>query len=198
MLYSIAATWRSAGRWFYQLRVNRTEAKHDFDSVVVLLGAGYRLDQDGSFLGNAGGGGWRDRRDEIVVSGGKTIVNSFESEGATAKAIEYRHAFTPVVRGSLAWVNEGDARLVRRDGFVAQAWLEPGFSNNRFTLGLGIGGYYAIDEHHHDTRKLHGILTTTASYRFGPRWVGRLSWHRIVSTYDRDSDIILVGLGYRF
>jgi hypothetical protein len=41
-------------------------------------------------------------------------------------------------------------------------------------------------------------VTLTASHRVGRHWVARLSWSRIVSKYDRDSDIILVGAGYRF
>ena len=28
--------------------------------------------------------------------------------------------------------------------------------------------------------------------------IGRVTWHRVSSNYDRDSDIFLAGLGYRF
>jgi hypothetical protein len=43
-----------------------------------------------------------------------------------------------------------------------------------------------------------GIITLTASYRFDPRWFARLSWNRVVTHYDRDTGVILLGGGYRF
>lgn len=199
VMASLAATWRSrSSPWSYRLQVNRIEARHDFDTTTVLLGMGYRLEQDPSFARHATASGWMERRDEVVVTAGQTIVNSFDSQNSAAKSVEYRYGFTPVLRGSLAWVNEGDARLIRRNGVVAQAWFEPGFYGDRFTLGLGYGAYLAVDSYHADRHEVQGILSTTFSYHLARGWLGRVTWHRIVSTYDRDSDIILLGLGYRF
>lgn len=201
VIYSVAATWRNqASPWYWQARVDRLQARRNIDTTMLLVGAGYRLDQDGSFASNSSGRSWqRDRNDELTVFWGQTIVNSFESQNSAAKSVEYRRAFGPVLRGSIAWVNEGDARLIRRDGVVAQAWFEPSFYNDRFTLGLGYGAYYAVDayrpEKQHD---LMGILATTVSYNFSPRVLGRVSWHRVISSNDRDSDVILLGMGYRF
>jgi len=42
------------------------------------------------------------------------------------------------------------------------------------------------------------MLSTTFSYHFAHGWVGRLTWHRVSSNYDRDSDILLAGVGFRF
>ena len=199
VMASLAATWRArASPWFYRLQVNRVETKRNLDTTTVLLGMGYRLEQDGSFARNATATGWKERRDEVVLTAGQTIVNSFESQTSSAKSVEYRYGFTPVLRGSLAWVNEGDARLIRRNGVVAQAWFEPSFYGDRFTLGFGYGGYFAVDTYHSDRHSVQGILSTTFSYHLAHGWLGRVTWHRIVSTYDRDSDIILLGLGYRF
>jgi hypothetical protein len=200
MLYGVAARWGSPdSRWTYRLRAERVLTRHDLDTTTVLLGVGYRLEQDGSFASNAEVRTWaRDRNDELTVSVGQTIVNSFESQSALARTVEYRHAFGPVLRASLAWVNEGDARLIRRDGVVVQGWLEPSFYRDRFTLGVGYGAYLAVDRYRPDKRDLMGIVTTTASCRLAAQWVGRFSWHRIVSRNDRDSDIILLGVGYLF
>jgi len=200
ILYSAAASWqREASPWFYQLRIDRTRTRQSLDSTMLLAGVGYRLDQDGSFKSNSRD--WnegRNGRDEVTVALGQTIVNSFESQSSAAKAIEYRHAFSPVFRGSLAWINEGDSRLVRRDGLVAQGWLEPTFFDDRLTMGVGYGGYYAVDAYHAERRHFLGVVTTTMSWHITKALLARLSWHRIVSDYDRDSDILLVGLGYRF
>jgi len=198
-LYSVAATWRArSSPWFYQLRANHIETPHNLDTTSLLLGVGYRLDQDGSFKHNATTDGWLRRNDEIDAMVGQTIVNSFESQNSTAKSFDYRHEFSPVLRGSVSWLNEGDARLIRRDGLVVQGWFEPSFYEDRFTLGLGYGAYFALDEYHSERRKVQGILGTTFSYHVGRGWVARLTWQRIVSTYDRDSDILLLGAGYRF
>ena len=197
-MYSVSATWRAqSSPWFYQLRLNRVQTRHSLDTTEFLAGVGYRLEQDGSFKRNATTNGWKDRNDEIVVMAGQTIVNSFESQGAAAKSIEYRYGFTPVLRGAIGWVNEGDARLIRRNGVIAQGWFEPSFYEDRYTLGLGYGAYFAVDDYHSE-RKVQGILSTTFSYHIARGWLARVTWHRIVSTYDRDSDIILLGVGYRF
>jgi hypothetical protein len=198
-LYSLAATWRPRSTpWYYELRVNRSETRQDLDTTQLLLGVGYRLDQDGSFTRNATTSGWKARDNEMVVAAGQTIVNSFESQSAIAKSFDYRYSFTPALRGAIGWLNEGDARLTRRGGVVAQAWFEPSFFGDRFTLGLGYGAYFAVDRYHSSRRQVQDLLSTTFSYHFTPGWVGRLTWHRIASDYDRDSDILLVGLGYRF
>ena len=81
---------------------------------------------------------------------------------------------------------------------VAQGWLEPSFYRDRFTLGVGFGAYRAVDRYRASKHDLLGILTTTASYRLAGQWIGRFSWHRIASPHDRDSDILLLGMGYQY
>jgi hypothetical protein len=49
-----------------------------------------------------------------------------------------------------------------------------------------------------EDKRVSGILSLSASYRFDPRWFARLSFNRIVTRYDRDADVILLGGGYRF
>lgn len=196
------ATWRAAGSpWLYQLRVSRIEVRHgNPDSTQVLAAVGYRLEPDGSSSRNASPHALAGA-EELTLYRGRTIVNSLESESthAGSKGLEYRHAFGPVLRACLAWVDEGDARLTRRSGAVAQAFLEPSFHDGRFTLGLGFGAYVAADDRAADTStRVMPLVTTTVSYRIARAWAARLTWHRIVSNYDRDSDIVLLGVGYRF
>jgi hypothetical protein len=198
-MYSLAATWRRRNSpWFYQLRVDHVETKRSLDTTMLTVGVGRHLDRDADFIGSAEWEGHGDVRNEVVVSVGRTIVNSLESELARATSIEFRHAFGPVLRGSVGWINEGDAHLIRRNGIVAQGWLEPSLGHDRYTLGIGLGAYFAVDEYHAQQPVVTGVITMTAGYHFTRRWLARLSWHRITSTYDRDSDIVLLGLGYRF
>jgi hypothetical protein len=199
---SVALLWEPPrSPWFYQLRVDRISTRDSLDSTAVMAGVGYRLPQDGKgFLRDLRAQGARVPANELSLLVGQTIVNSFESETSRlASTIEYRHAFGQYLRGTLAWIDEGDARLIRRNGIVAQLWLEPTFDHARYTLGAGIGTYLAIDHYREDKGPFaSGIVTLTASYHLGSRWVARLSWNRIVTKYDRDTDILLVGAGYRF
>jgi hypothetical protein len=196
-LYSVGATWRMRNRWFYELRVDRTSPSSSIETTSISLGAGYRLEPD--VAGWDGGGPGGSGRDELTVYYGKTVVNSFSSQEARAKAVEVKRAFGPTLRASLAYVNEGDARLIRRSGGIAEAWLEPAFFNNRFSVGVGVGAYAAIDKYRPTSgRHVSGIVTMTMSYRFLDRVNARFNWHRIVTDYDRDTDIVVLGVGYRF
>jgi hypothetical protein len=43
-----------------------------------------------------------------------------------------------------------------------------------------------------------GIAGITLAYGMGERWVARAIWNRMTTRDDSDSDIVLVGVGYRF
>jgi hypothetical protein len=45
---------------------------------------------------------------------------------------------------------------------------------------------------------ISGIATMSGSYRLDPHWSLRISWNRIITNYDRDTDVIMGGIGYRF
>jgi hypothetical protein len=195
LLASLTATYPGSGMWLYQMRVQHAWTRESVDMSSLMLGLGYRLDQDRrTDIREAG----RDYHAELVLLAGTTIVNSFSSERALASSIELRRRFGPVVRLSVAFVNEGDSRLIRRNGTIVEGWLEPSFFNGRLTLGAGAGSYIAIDRYHPqpDGRHISGIVTMSTSYHFTPRSLGRASWHRIVSDYDKDADIFLLGLGH--
>jgi hypothetical protein len=199
---SVALLWESPQKpWFYQLRMDRISTASSLDSTAFMFGVGYRLPQDGiHFMRELSAEGVRLPRNELSLLAGQTIVNSLESETSrVAGSVEYRHAFGQYLRGTVAWMDEGDARLIRRNGIVTQLWLEPTFDDARYTLGAGLGTYLAVDQYRDDKGSFaSGIVTLTASHRLGQRWVARFSWNRIVTKYDRDTDIILLGVGYRF
>lgn len=190
---SVAATWRPAGsRWSWIARVDRFITRRDHDATQVMLGVGWQAQ---AVRGDGSTPGRRDD-DEIVGGFGQTIVNSFESQKSTSAAIDCRHALGPALRVSLGWLHEGDARLIRRDGVLARAWLEPRFGE--WTFGFGAGAYFAVDEYREEPRHVSPVVGFTMSRRISGPWVARLEWIRVVSNYDRDSDVILLGAGYRF
>jgi len=197
LLSSIAATWYSQSDWFVQLQCNYLFLGNTIDTISALGGVGYRFAErpgkktDPSFL--------QLPDEEITIFAGQTIANSFESQRSMSTQVEYRHRFIPHLEGSVAFLYEGDSRLIRRDGFIAQLWATQHLHGNRFSVGLGGGAYVSIESYGKLTPdRLSGILTLTASYRFLPQWAIRTSWNRIVTDYDRDSDVILAGVGYLF
>jgi hypothetical protein len=104
--------------------------------------------------------------------------------------------------GTIYWLYEGDNRLIRRDGLAGQFWAVNAFLDDRIALGFGAGAYFAIDHHVGQNQGgywiISAIATLTGSYRLDPHWSLRTSWNRIVTNYDRDTDVIMGGLGYRF
>lgn len=198
--------------WFLDLRYDWSAPARDIETHSIGLGIGYRMysdfESDTPTQGTVGGFA----TDEIVGYVGKTVVNSFASQWSFAEALEYRRQLLfPFFRGSLALVNEGDAQLVRRKGLIYELWGEPSFWDGNASVGLGWGGYTAIDRSRPAAgRHVSYVVSVTLSARLlnlVPAWkstaVGeqtdvRVTWHRILTDYDRDTDILLFGLGYRF
>jgi len=199
IVYSAGASIPVAGRWSAEARLNRVQARSRFDTNVALLGIGYRLGpaqpQSATHATTAA--------NEITASAGRAIVNSFGSETAVAASIEYRRTAGRFVQWTLAWLDEGDADRVRRQGAAAQAWLYRDAFDDKLQLGVGAGIYLAWDRRvpgrgGEYTRRVANLFSMTAAYRVTPKWRVRATWHRVDSDYHRDADILLVGAGYSF
>jgi hypothetical protein len=201
-LYSLAATWQTQTPWFVQLRANRIHARNSFGTTSLLLGVGYRLDAQASDKPATGASAYGA---ELTLYAGQTIANNFNSERSKATSIEYRHALSPRIDWTVAWLNEGDPHQERRDGLATQLWMVRPFFNERMRLGVGLGPYFTItnsDKGSSSTegerRRLAGLLSLTTGYRLSPAWRLRLSFNRVITDHDRDTDVILLGAGYSF
>lgn len=205
-IFSLAATYYTPSGWLYEARANRVVANNSIDTTSLLLGIGYQLERPptpGPYA-NAPRQTTNTTNNEVAIFLGQTVVNSFQSEHDTARAVEYRHGVSPHIDWTVSWLNEGDARLIRRNGLIAQVWAVHEFFDERLTLGAGLGPYFSIDRYRMPLPgeasdvSVSAIVTATASVRLSSRAFLRGSWNRIASTYNRDSDVILGGLGYRF
>jgi len=203
---SASAKWYGRHRWFYEMRLQRIIANGSFDTTALLGGVGYQLEAPSSPGPVTSPMDITEKTTgrELTLYVGQTIVNSFSSELGLARSLEYRQGISPHVDWSVAWLHEGDARLVRRNGILAELWLVRDFLDKRLALSGGAGMYIAIDKFRSDQEGEDGdetvaaVVTASASYRLSSRWLTRVSWNRIVTDYDRDTDVILLGLGYRF
>jgi hypothetical protein len=192
---------------YVEARVDYTSPSKSIETTSFGLGLGYRGNSDDP-AAVAGGHGSGDLN-EVVASYYKTVTNSFNSGShqAGAGALDYRRTLSDEskvlseIRLSVGYLYEGDTQLIRRSGATAEVWGEPSFGSGRWSIGAGIGFYSAIDKYRPSPgRHVSGIVSTTMSYHpFDASGLDlRFIWHRIVTDYNRDTDVVLFGLGYRF
>lgn len=203
-LFSVAATWYTESRWLLHARANWVALDRHFDTLSAVAGLGYQLDAPSAPgpIPKVPPQVEKTTANEITVFLGRTIVNSFASEHSEAASIEYRRGLLRYLDWTVAWLYEGDSRLIRRNGLTTQLWAVRDFLDDRLAIGVGGGAYFVVDRQPSPQQSsdevLSGILTLTGSYRFHPHWDMRTSWNRIVTNYNRDTDVILGGIGYRF
>jgi hypothetical protein len=188
-------------RWLFSLRTNNIRTDRSIDTFSVMAGIGYRFDKPGPAAGSNNG---TDRVNEITAYIGQVVVNSGESEKDTAWSLEYRRNLGRYIDWSVGWLQESDPGPINRYGLNTQLWLAGSFLDDRLLLSVGAGPYLMVDKkkrsdnrEDHDVRPA-GIVTMSGAYEFRPSWVARVAWHRTVTDYNRDTDIILGGIGKRF
>lgn len=204
-LASLSAAWFLKHGLVLEARINSITTFSSFNTLSAVVGLGYQLapaSRPGPLARPPHQPDWTTRQ-EVVLYLGQTIVNSFHSEQATSQMLEYRRGIGRYVDASVAWLNEGDTRLVRRNGLVGELWAVRSFLGDHLALGVGGGTYVAVDQRRkprpgeNGQGAINGIVTFRVAYRNG-RWEVPLRWDRIVTGYNRDTDVFTAGLGYRF
>lgn len=199
---SLRATWVPlswAQHFFLEGRIDYTAPAKSIETTSVNIGIGYRGMSDAHLLKEESSAVFPDN--EVVASYWKTVTNSFNSGShqAPAAAIDYRRKIWKEVRASVGYLWEGDTQLIRRSGITAEGWLEPSFSSGLWSIGAGFGFYSAIDKYQPSPgRHVSDVVSATLSLQPVKNLSIRFLWHRIVTDYNRDTDVVLWGLGYRF
>ena len=206
-VFSLAATLRIQGPWLFKVCANHVWTHHNPDTTAILMGIGYRLASAPSSYVLATASSKRtcitDKKNEITLFYGCSILNSFKSQTSPVAEIEYRHELSRRIDWTVGWLREGNIHLSRRNGVVTQIWPTRAFCDERITFGLGLGVYVGINKRKEpslsDTGEtaLSGLVSMTASYDINPQFRVRLIWNRIVTNFNRDTDVIVAGLGYR-
>lgn len=201
-MVSLALAYHLQDDLIFEVRSNWVAGDQGFNTLSVLGGIGYHFDPDLEPVD-----AMKDHRDgannEITVFGGRTIVNSFRSQESLAIGVEYRRRLLRHLEWTIGGIHEGDTRLSRRDGLVTQIWPNQDLLEGLFSVGAGIGPYLDVSHHDNalngdDDRRVACLLTLSGAWRMTPHWSLRLSWNRLVTSNDRDTDIIMGGLGFRF
>jgi len=204
-IFSSAVTWHTDSRWLFQLRTNWVKNFETFDSFSALAGIGYKFEEPSAapLPKKSGPANAATMKNELVLYAGQTIVNSLKSQQSEALAVEFRRRVYPSVDWSATWFYEGDRRLTRRNGLAGELWAVRDFLDDRLTLGIGGGVYFPVDHRNNInksrfSRNVCGLVTLTSSYQILPPLSFRVSWNRVITNYDNDTDVILGGIGYRF
>ncbi len=202
VLWSARAASYFDSRWIAQIQLNHVEAFGGRDTTALLVGVGYQLS-----AGSRDGAPSRTTRvseNELTVMAGETVLNSYASQTAVSESVEYRRGIARYVDVTATYLHEGGDFQPRRDGIAAQLWATRAFFDDRFTLSAGIGPYMAIKQNSDvpgnptGDGRVSALLSMSASYRFGPRWLARVTFNRVVTRYDRDTDVMEAGIGVRF
>jgi len=203
---SVSATWYTDSRWFGQVQGNWVRGGQSFDTLTALAGVGYQLDPPAAPGPSVKGThqGENTTENEITLYGGQSVVNITGPGHAVAVALEYRRGIWRYLEWTARALYEGKSDLMDRYGITSQLWLAKEFFDDRLALGAGLGGYLARDRRGGTQTNrsadffLAEVASVTAAYRFTPHWALRATWDRTITTYNRDTDIFLGGIGYRF
>ena len=212
-IFSFAATGYLSDRWFYRVMVNRISPTSDIKTTTAAVGVGYWFGSNRRPIGQEPGNG--DAVDshyvtepQFSVFGGQSVVNTLLSQKALAGAAEYRQGLLPHLDGTASFIYEGDPKIARRSGVAFQLWPVNTFFDESTSVGIGAGPYVFIDRNHpvnsgqtvdvgrKNPAAIAPLVSLTIARRLSDHWIGRLIWDRVVSNYNRDSDIFLVGFGY--
>ena len=96
-------------------------------SALILLGAGLKLPAQ-----------------ELTFLAGLLPETSTERSSYTWQ-VDYRQDFYRNFAGSIAYINEGHLRRHHRDGTAWEVWGRLPLFQDRFSVSLGLGGYYFYD-----------------------------------------------------
>jgi hypothetical protein len=204
-LLSFDATWYTRSRWLVLLRTNWVATGSSIDTVSASLGVGYQLDpppKPGP-LPEASPRREPATRNELSLFIGETSVHNRGPAHSLATGVEYRRRLFPYLDWTAGVIYEGSNSLSKRVGLASQLWLASAFMDDSLSLGIGAGPYFAVDRRRTEGGEDHKvgvspIVTLTAAYHFTTHWGTRFSWNRVITNYERDADVWLLGASYRF
>ncbi len=196
--YTVAATWYTDSPLLFQIRAGYVD-EGGFDTRFVMLGLGYQLDgkrSAGADQSDAESAVFDENKNEVTLYGGQGLINQPYGTRTQSVALEYRRDLTDYLQWSVTYLDEGDSALADRRGVIGEIWLHKEFFDKRLSLAAGIGPYFARD------RMQDPFVATmrsfSAAYRITPGVSVRTTWERVITNYNRDSDVFLLGGSYRF
>ncbi len=180
------------------LGISHVQALDSFHTTALISGVGYSLD-----LNQPTPRPLDEKSNELTINSGKSLVDAGfgETQHAVPTNIDYRHHFPRIVDWSVSLLHEGATTLSNRDGLAVEIWARKNFFSDRLSLSMGVGPYIARERVPTGNQRTvsNGLISASASYLLYKPWLtSRITWHRVFTTYNRDSDLFLLGLGINF
>ena len=140
---------------------------------------------------------------EIVVSGGTVTATDTMEAGreGTALSINYQGRLTSAARWSVGWMQEDFSQgFLKRRGVVTEVMLELLPSTNRFNVSLILGPYAYHTSGNYEKGDGYGIALQSgfdATYKLNKNLTFDAGFRNTMTTTTSNTDLILIGLGYR-
>ncbi len=198
-IFSAAANWYTDSRFIIQAKANYIITANSIDTLSGTIGLGYQLDKPtrpGPLTGPSPAP-VQDLKNEVTFFAGRAVTNAGHDDATGAESLQYRRNLAPHFDWTIGWLNEHHP--VARTGPATQIWAGRTFLHDRFGLEIGLGPYLTHDYHgSFNATKLEWLASISGNVRFTEHWLVRGTWHRVTTTNDRDTDIFMAGIGYRF
>jgi hypothetical protein len=208
---SVALKWSVLENgWYLRSQFNNTWVPGSFNSNAVLVGVGRDFislgqpDTSSTFLhGDFSIWGGPSRTTQL---GDQRTAGAYQLEVQYLREdYEHRHWLAPAGY-SVGFLSEGDTNLAHRSGVPIQFWYIGDTHSSSNTPGFffsgGVGPYLAFDADREQKARFAGIVSFRVAYRF-PTASKRhcieagFMYSRVVSFYNRDQDIFMLGLAAR-
>ena len=173
-----------------RLQGNVVKMPAAFDTKTLMVGVSQELGGDDR---DAGGSPFPGRDVRFNLFAGSVIANRTGKIGHLGQQAEIEAAIDRALHYSVSVIREGDSGITNRTGVAAQAWyVAPPAGKWKFSAGAGP---YVARESYPDDRgwKLLAVVSFKAEREMGRDWSCALRFNRIVSNYDKDADMFLVG-----
>jgi hypothetical protein len=209
-------SWDPLQPWFLQLRATELFPFRDPEHLLVDFGAGYYFGPlETEHIGqlpswNSANAATVDSdRFDLTVYKGVARVNTFARLDGSSYAADVRWSETAHFDWSAGYLYEGYSSTLRRSGLTGEGWImssgTPEGARWQAGIGLGFGAYANIDARKPSPSGnaapvpfLAGLVSPTVYIKMPANLVLRLVWDRVVTSYNKDADLWLGGLGYRF
>jgi hypothetical protein len=206
----VAAAWHAKNHIVYQVRANYYTAKDSFSSYSAVGSIGYEFGGDAgtssfsqSDSSSSDNSSDNSGKNQISMLAGESAVNVPGNVRSLATSVEYRRELGKSLDLTVAGISEGNNKFADRSGVAPELWLRENVLDNRLSFSIGAGVYAGVDqrkeqEGYASDKFAAAIVSTSANYKFTDHWNARLTWHRVLTSYDRDADVVVAGFGYEY
>jgi hypothetical protein len=117
---------------------------------------------------------------------GESAVNTPGNVRAVATDLEYRRSLTDSIDMTISGIDEGKNKFTNRVGIAPELWWKRNVLDDRLSLSVGAGVDAGLD----GRRKSEGYASD--------KFAAGVTWHRILTNYNRDADVVTAGIGVNF